>query len=107
MSTNTNAQKILNFINEIQAFEMMPEQYLKTTKNKLITNEWKVFRFDAKVKNDKGWEADQTLDGEIYATYCWTGLDEYCITSQDYFDKHVKSMYKKSVGKCVFSLDTN
>jgi len=100
---NTNAEKILTFITGTKAFAMMPEHYLKTTKNKLITGEWKVFRFDARVKNDKGWEADQTLDGEIFATYCWTGLDEYCITSQDYLDKHISKTYK-SVGKTVFAI---
>ena len=83
---------------------MMPESYLRTTKNKLMVGEWKVYRFDARVKNDKGWEADQTLDGEIFATYCWTGNDEYCITSPEYHDTRVKNTYKKSVSTCVFSL---
>ena len=98
---NSNAEKILNFIKVTEAFVMLPETYLKTTKNKLMQGEWKVYIFDARVKNDKGWEADQTIDGEIFATYCWTGNDEYCICSQDYYDKYVKKTYK-SIGECVF-----
>jgi len=101
MTTSTTAVDILNFIKNTEAFKIMPETYLKLTKNKLITGEWKVFLFKARVKDDNGWEADLLSDGEVYATYCWKGNDEYCITSQDYFDSQVQLTYN-SIGKCVF-----
>lgn len=100
-----DAKKILIFIQETEAFKMLPEYYLKIAKNNMISKQWKVYKFKARVDNDEGWEADQTIDGgEILAVYCWTGMDEYCITSQDCFNNFVSSTYK-SVGKCVFPLE--
>ena len=49
-------------------------------------------------------EADHTIDGEVYATYCWYGNDEYCITSDDYYSNNVKKTYN-STGKCIFSIE--
>ena len=45
-------------------------------------------KFDARVKNDEGFEVDQTLNGKIFATYYWTGNDEYYICSQKYYEQY-------------------
>jgi hypothetical protein len=98
-----NEEKVNKFINDILAFKMLPEKYLNFTINKLVNGEWKVYKFNARVKDDRGWEADQTITGEIYATYCWTGNDEYCITSPEYYSKQVIHTYDCK-SNCVFSI---
>lgn len=88
-----DAKTVFDFVNRINAFKFMPQQYLRLTKNKLLTGEWKVYRFNPRNNKDEGFECDQALDGEIFATYCWYKNDEYCITSPEYFEHNVTRMY--------------
>ncbi len=89
-----DAKTVFDFINRTNAFKFMPEQYLRLTKNNLVKGDWNIYRFEPRNKNDEGYECDQALDGDIFATYCWYGNDEYCITSQDYFEKFVSRTYQ-------------
>ncbi len=92
---STPAHKINDFITNTKAFEQMPKNILTFTKNKLLSDNWIVYRFDARVKNDEGWEVDADFFGGTYfASYCWCDNDEYCITSKDYFEKQVSKTYK-------------
>ncbi len=101
---SSNAQKVMDFISNTKAFKNMPQDMLKLTKNKLLKGEWKVYKFKARVKNDDGYEGDMNpVDGEIFATYCWTGDSEYCATSKDFFDNMVSKSYQ-TVGEIVFEL---
>ncbi len=97
-------QKVNDFILKTIAFEHMPDDLLVFTKNKLVKGEWKVYRFDAKVIDDEGFEGDYNFKtGDFYATYCWYGSNEYCATSPEFFEKMVSKTYK-SIGTIVFTL---
>ncbi len=103
-STISDAKKITDFINSIKAFEHMPAEMVTISKNNLIRKEWKVYRFDARVKDDEGFEGDyDIMTGGFHATYCWCGNDEYCLTSPDFFNSMVSKSYKTK-GKIVFEL---
>ncbi len=100
----SNMEIVTKFIKETDAFNMLPKAFLNLTKEKLAYGEWKVYRFKARVINDTGWEIDKNI-GEnepIYATYCWTGNDEYCITTPRYLE-YVKTTYSSDC-ICVFSI---
>ena len=110
----SNIEIVTKFIKENKAFDIMPKQFLDLTKKNLTSGEWKVYRFDARVIDDDGWEIDadhikdETIhtdsikDKTIHATYCWTGNNEYCITSPQYLQQ-VKTTYNSDC-VCIFSI---
>lgn len=99
-----SVQKINEFISKTKAFENMPKEILTKTKNHMLKDGWKIYRFNARVKNDDGYEADLNfMTGDIHASYCWHGEDEYCITTPEFFDSMVSKTYK-SQGVIVFEL---
>ncbi len=90
-----------DFIASIEAFKNMPAEFLDMTKKKLESNEWKAYRFQARVKDDEGWEADMIPNEGVKATYCWTKNDEYCFTNEEHYSKFVAKSYKTK-GRCIF-----
>jgi hypothetical protein len=129
-------QKVEKFLSETSAFKNAIDKHLKTIKEKLISNEWKVYRFNARVKNDDGFEMDTPPDNftiesfgilhrfnecktfeeskklyekldvisidKIFAMYCWSGIDEYCITNDKYILSVVQTYKDKC--ECVFPI---